>query len=132
VKSLLHFCKFFVNPNFVLKLTSSYIFRKTKNRCFQLYIVCTEILSTFHTQVEPKTLKNAIQVNGAKTQPTPIPFRECQPLSNTPIPQSTTLTTPNSIHSQSPILPQNTLQTKQPTDGLCNKPVPRPNYDLLN
>jgi len=33
MKSLLHFCKFLVNPNF--NVETNYIFRKPTNRCFQ-------------------------------------------------------------------------------------------------
>jgi len=49
-------------------------------RCFQRYIVHTEILSTFHTQVEYKnTLKNAIQTSGGETPIPSLQLRECEP-----------------------------------------------------
>jgi len=54
--------------------------------------------------------------------------------SNTPIPQLTPLTTPNSIQIYSAILPQYTLWTDRltdrPTDGLGDRSVPIPAYAL--
>jgi len=54
--------------------------QKPMNRRFQQYIVHSEILSTFHTQVKYKnTLKNAIQITGEKPPIPPIPIKECGP-----------------------------------------------------
>jgi len=52
VKSLLHFCNFFVNPNFDLEINC--IFRKPMTRRFQRYTACMKILSIFHTRVKYK------------------------------------------------------------------------------
>jgi len=50
VLQLLHFCTFLLNPHFDLE--PDYIVRKPTKQHFQQYLVCTEILSTFHTRVE--------------------------------------------------------------------------------
>jgi len=58
----------------------------------------------------------------------PFPFDDLHPSQLTP------LTTPNGIQIQSTILPQYTLQTDRqtyrPTDGLGDRPVPKPAYAL--
>ena len=79
VKSLLHLCKFLVNPKFDQE--TNYIFRKPMDSCFQPCIVCAEILWTFHTWIEyMHTLKNAIQTSGGKKLPKPsLPLRGCGP-----------------------------------------------------
>jgi len=46
---MLNFCTFLLNPHF--DLGPNYIIRKPMKYRFQLYIVRTEILSTFHTRV---------------------------------------------------------------------------------
>jgi len=63
----------------------------------------------------------------------PIPLGACKPLSNTPIPWPTPLTTPNGIWIQSAMLPQYTFWanrqtdwlTDRLTDGIGDKCVPR-------
>jgi len=71
VKSLLHVCKYLVNPNFDLE--TDYIFGKPMNRHFQQNIVPKEILSTFHAQIKYISVKKyVIQTNGGKTPKPPF------------------------------------------------------------
>jgi len=56
VKSLLHVCKYLVNPNFDLE--TDYIFGMPMNRHFQQYIVHREILSTFQARIKYISVKN--------------------------------------------------------------------------
>jgi len=58
----------------------------------------------------------------------PLPIRRLPPPSNTPIPWSTPLTTPNGMWIQSAISPQYTLRTDRPTDRwsrrmFCSAPL---------
>jgi len=57
-------------------------------------------------------------------------LRRFPPPSNTPVPRPTPLTSPNSIHIQSAVLPQYTIHTDRPADRLGNRFVPRPTYAL--
>ena len=77
VKSLLHFCKVLVHPNFDLE--TNYTFRKRTDRRFQRHIVCTEISSTFHTGVRHKnTHKTPLKPKGKEPKP-PLPLRHVDP-----------------------------------------------------
>jgi len=96
VKSLLHFCKYLINPNF----------RNPVNRCFQWWqLLSIRKYCQLFSGVEYKTtLKNATQTIGdEKRLIPPLSLRGCGLPSNTPVPWPTPLTIPNSI--QSVILP---------------------------
>jgi len=65
------FLQFLINPNFDLE--PDYFFGRPMNRCFQRYIVHTEILSTFHAQVDDISVKNMpFKPMGAKTPKPPF------------------------------------------------------------
>ena len=73
VKWLLRLCKLLVNCNFDLEPDYVYFFGRTINRLFQQYIVCTEILSTFHARVKYIYVKKyTIQTNGNEKPPLPL------------------------------------------------------------
>ena len=56
---------------------------------------------------------------------------DVDPPSNTVIHQPTTLTTPNGIQIQSAVFLQLTHRTDRLSDGLGNKPVRIPTYNLI-
>jgi len=146
-KSLLHFCKFLVNPNFDLE--TNHIFWKPTNRRFQWYIVRTKILWTFHTWIKSWSFMHFCTT----TQQVPIGYNgmphiypqnclfpsKISTWSNTPISQPNPFTTPNGIQIQPPVLPHYTLwtgrqtdrQTDRPKDELGDNSVPTPAYALL-
>ena len=69
-----------------------------------------EILSTFHTQVDNRSIRHFCIVFTLKM---PLPLRRSPPKSNTPIPSPTQLTTPNGIPILSPVLPLLTCEDRQ-------------------
>jgi len=87
---LLHFCIFLINPNIDLELDC--IFGKPMNRRFQVYIVYTGILSTFHARIEYISVKQICHWN--QWGLTPVPLGTWTP-SNMPIPRLIPFTTPN-------------------------------------
>jgi len=78
-----------------------------------------EILSTFHTRVDNRSICHFCIVFTPKL---PLPLQRSPPKSNTPIPSPTPLTTPNGIWIQSAVLPQYTCGQ---TDGYdeCSIPI---------
>jgi len=85
---MLHFCKFRTNANIDLKLDC--IFRKPMKRIFQWYIVCMEILSTYHAWVEYSSVQqirhwSPLKPMGIKTHETALSPCGMWIPSNTPI-----------------------------------------------
>jgi len=109
--------KFLVNPD--IDIEPDYFLGRPTNRRFQRYIVYTKILSNFHARVEYFLLKNTPfnfkPMKIKKPQTSPSPWGTWTP-SNTPIPRSTPLTTPNDSSIGSAVLPRYTFRTDQPTD----------------
>ena len=113
--------KFLFNAHFDLE--PDYIIRKPIVHRIQRCILRREILSTFHTRVDYRSVrhfpieKNRAQIpknarNHARNCPSckftpnlPLPLRRSPPKSNTSIPSPTPLTTPNGIRIQSAVLP---------------------------
>ena len=92
--------EFLFNPQFVLE--PDYIIRKPLLHKIQRYILRREILSTFHTRVDNRSICHFCIVFTPKL---PLPLRQSPPKSNTPTPSPTPLTTPNGIPIQSPVSP---------------------------
>jgi len=76
----------------------------------QRYILRREILSTFHTRVDHRSVRHFCI---AFTPKLPLPLRRSPPKVNTPIPSPTPLTTPNGIRIQSAVLPLLTRANRQ-------------------
>jgi len=100
--------EFLFNPQF--NLQPDYIIRKPLLHRIQQYIVRREILSTFHTWVDNRSIHHFCIIFTPKL---PFPLRRSPPKSNTPIPSPTPLTTPNGIRIQSPVLPLLTSTVRQ-------------------
>ena len=83
---------FLFNPQFDLE--PEYIIRKPPLRRIQRYILRREILSTFHTWVDNRSIRHVCIVFTPKL---PLPLRRSPPKSSTPLPSPTPLTTPNGI-----------------------------------
>ena len=92
--------EFLFNPPFDLE--PDYIIRKPLLHRIQRYILRREILSTFHTRVDNRSIRHFCNVFTPKFS---LPLRRSPPKSNTPLPSLTTLTTPNGIRIQSPVSP---------------------------
>jgi len=107
------FCYFFsheflFNPHFDLE--PDYIIRKPIFHRIQRCNLRREILSTFHTRVDHRSVRHFCIVFTSKL---PLPFRRSPPKSNTPIPSPTPLTTPNGIRILSAVLPLLTCAGRQ-------------------
>ena len=89
--------------NLQFDLEPDYIIRKPRLCRIQRYILRREILSTFHTRVDNRSIRDFCTVFTPKL---PLPLRQSPPKFNTPIPSSIPLTTPNGIRIQSAVLPQ--------------------------
>ena len=100
--------EFFFNPQFDLE--PDYIIRKGIRHRIQRYILCREILSTFLTRVDNRSVRHFCIVFTPKL---PLPLRRSPPKSNTPITSPTPVTTPNGIRIQSPVLPLLTCEDRQ-------------------
>jgi len=103
--------EFLFNPQFDLE--SDYIARKLILHRIQLCILHREILSTFHTRVDNRSIRHFCIVFNPKL---PLPFDDHHQnlIPGTPIPSPTPLTTPNGIPIYSSVLP---LLTCADTDG---------------
>jgi len=93
--------EFLFNPHFDLE--PDYSIRKSIIHRILRYIPRREILSTFHTRVDNRSIRHFCIVFTPKL---PLPLRRSPPKSNTPIPSSILLTTPNGIRIQSAVSPQ--------------------------
>ena len=100
--------EFLFNPQFDLEL--DYIIRKPILHRIQRYILGREILSTFHTRVDNRSIRHLCIVFTPKL---PLPLRRSPPKSNTSIPRPTPLTIPNGIRIQSPMSPLLTCVDRQ-------------------
>ena len=100
--------EFLFNPQF--NLEPDYIIRKEIRQRIQRRNLCREILSTFHTRVDNRSIRHFCIVFTPKLL---LPLRRSPPKSNTPIPSPTPLTTPNGIRMQSPVLSQLTSADRQ-------------------
>jgi len=104
IAMLLLFCcvfalEFLFNPQFDLE--PDHIIRKQLLCRIQRYILCREILSTFHTRVDNRSIRHFCIVFTRK-----LPFSSTSPQkSNTPLPSPTPLITPNGILIHSPVSP---------------------------
>ena len=74
------------------------------------YILRREILSTFHTRVDNRSIRHFCIVFTLKL---PLPLRRLPPKSNTPLPSPTPLITPNGIRIHSPMSPLLTSVDRQ-------------------
>jgi len=84
--------EFRFNPQFDLE--PDYITRKPPLRRIQRYILHREILSTFHTRVDNRSIRHFCIVFAPKL---PLSLQRSPPKSNTPLPSPTPLTTPNGV-----------------------------------
>jgi len=84
--------RFLFNPHFDLE--PDYIIRKPPLRRIQRYILRREILSTFHTRVDNRSICHFCILFISKL---PLPLRRSPPKSSTPLPSPTPLTTRNGI-----------------------------------
>jgi len=99
--------EFLFNPHFDLE--PDYIIKPIIHRILR-YIPHREILSTFHTQVDHRSVRHFCIVFTPKQ---PLPLRRSPPKSNTPIPSPIPLTTSNGIQIQSAVLPLLTCADRQ-------------------
>jgi len=90
--------EFLFNPQFDLEpdciITKPILYR------IQQYILRREILLTFHTRVDNRSVRHFCIVFTPKL---PLSLRRSPPKSHRPIPSPTPLTTPNGIQIQSPV-----------------------------
>jgi len=98
--------EFLFNPQFDLE--PDYIIRKGIRHRIQRCNLRREILSTFHTPVDHRSVCHFCIVFTAKL---PLRLRRSPPKSNTPIPSPTSLTTPKGIRIQSPCCHCSHVQT---------------------
>jgi len=91
-------------------LEPDYIIRKLIDHRILWHIWRREILSTFHTWVDNRSIHHFCIVFTPKL---PLPLRRSPPKSHTPIPSPTPLTTPNGIQIQSPVSPLLTSANRQ-------------------
>jgi len=94
-------------PNSILNLT---IIRKGIRQRIQRCNLRREILSTFHTRVDTRSIRHFCIVFTPKL---PLPLRRSPPKSNTPTLSPTPLTIPNGIRIQSPVSPLLTSADRQ-------------------
>ena len=90
---------FLFNPHFDLE--PDYIIRKPLLRSIQRYILRREILSTFHTRVDNRSIGHFCILFTPKL---PLPLRRSPKKSNTPMLSTTPLITPNDIRIHSCLL----------------------------
>jgi len=89
--------EFLFNPQFDLE--PDYIIRKSILHRIERYNLRREILSTFHTLVNNRSIRHFCIVLTPKL---PLPLRQSPPKSNTPIPSPTPLTTQTASRSNHP------------------------------
>ena len=83
---------FLFNPHF--DLVPDYIIRKPPLRRTTRYILRREMLSTFHTRVNNRSIGHFCILFTPKL---PLPLRRSPPKSGTPLPNQRPLTTPNGM-----------------------------------
>ena len=83
---------FLFNPQFDHE--PDYIIRKPRVHRIPRYILRREIVSTFHTRVDNRSIRHFCILF---TRKLPLPLRRSPPKSSTPLPSPTPLTTPNGI-----------------------------------
>jgi len=95
--------EFLFNPQFDLE--PDYVIRKPPLCRIQRYILHREILSTFHTRIDNRSIRHFCKL--------PFTRRRSPAKSKTPIPSLTPLITPNGIPIQSAVSPQFTCADRQ-------------------
>jgi len=110
--------KFLFNPHFDLE--PDYMIRKPIIHKILRYIPRMEILSTFHTWVDNRSICRFCIVFTPKL---PLPLQRSPPKSNTPKMSPTPLTTPNGIWIQSAVSPQFTCADGQMGGATWSIPI---------